>query len=288
MNPIHLKPLTAALASCVCAVIAGTSAAQDAPLIKPLRLVELASSQVAEDEAISPTITESPSPQVVADSDLNVGATAAIAPAASAETEAATTASPETATDVAASRWSALPLPGGEKEIAAATEGGQMDGEGARDILQVGGGLAGVLLLIWLLRALVRKSSRTGAGRGLLARVRAPAGVASILARYPVARGEHVVLLEVGRRILVVHQASGSMTTLSELSDRDEVADIRARINGEEREKVEETFAPALEASLQVDTDATSLEPVEGMPGFVAETVDLTRRKRTRLAGGAV
>ena len=97
-----------------------------------------------------------------------------------------------------------------------------------------------------------------------------------------------MVLLEVGRRILVVHQASGSMTTLSELSDRDEVADIRARINGEEREKVEETFAPALEASLQVDTDATALEPVEGMPGFVAETVDLTRRKRARLTGGAV
>ncbi|HAW95818.1 MAG TPA: hypothetical protein DCX60_06040, partial [Phycisphaerales bacterium] len=58
---------------------------------------------------------------------------------------------------------------------------------------------------------------------------RAPEGVASIMARYPVARGEHVVLLEVGRRILVVHQASGSMTTLSELTDRDEVADMRAR-----------------------------------------------------------
>jgi flagellar biogenesis protein FliO len=111
--------------------------------------------------------------------------------------------------------------------------------------------------------------------------------VASILARYPVARGEHVVLLEVGRRILVVHQASGSMTTLSELSDHDEVADIRARINGEEREKVEKAFAPALEASLEDDAENASLQPVDGMPGFVAETVDLTRRKRARLSGGA-
>lgn len=114
-----------------------------------------------------------------------------------------------------------------------------------------------------------------------------PEGVASIMARYPVARGEHVVLLEVGRRILVVHQASGSMTTLSEVTDRDEVADIRARITGEERVKTEESFAPSFEASLEADSKASPLEPVEGMPGFVAETVDLTRRKRTRLTGGA-
>jgi flagellar biogenesis protein FliO len=270
MNPIRLKRLSAALVSCLIAVLASTSVAQEAPLIKPLRLTDLASSQVSqeqlhEDEVISGTTTE----------------------AASLKTEAAATASPETATEMAGSRWSALPLPGGEKEIAAATEGGQVDGEGARDVLQVGGGLAGVLLLIWLLRTLIRKSSKTSAGRGLLARVRAPAGVASILARYPVARGEHVVLLEVGRRILVVHQASGSMTTLSELSDHDEVADIRARINGEEREKVEKAFAPALEASLEDDAENASLQPVDGMPGFVAETVDLTRRKRARLSGGA-
>ena len=270
MNLLRTNRMIVTIASCFLAVGAATSSAQETDIIKPLRLTDLATAQ---------DVAPQPAP-----------ADGAQAPELPAEESAASTegiVGTSNAAVIPSSRWSALPLPGGEKGIAAVTEVGKADGEGARDVLQVGGGLAGVLLLIWLLRTLIRKSSTNGTARSLLARVRAPEGVASILARYPVARGEHVVLLEVGRRILVVHQASGSMTTLSELTDRDEVADIRARINGEEREKATETFAPALEASLEAESKLDSLQPVQDMPGFVAETVDLTRRKRARLSGGA-
>ena len=257
MNTISLHRVTNTIATCVLAACAGAAAAQDVTTAKPLRLSDLAGTQDSATQPATGSVT-------------GVSTTASEADAAQ-----------------ATSRWSAMPLPGAEKDSGPATQVSEVTGSGAGDVLQVGGGLAGVLLLIWVLRALIRKSSGSGAARGLLARVRAPEGVASIMARYPVARGEHVVLLEVGRRILVVHQASGSMTTLSEVTDRDEVADIRARITGEERVKTEESFAPSFEASLEADSKASPLEPVEGMPGFVAETVDLTRRKRTRLTGGA-
>ena len=46
------------------------------------------------------------------------------------------------------------------------SEVGLADGDGARDVLQVGGGLAGVLLLIWVLRTLIRKSSAIRCGPG--------------------------------------------------------------------------------------------------------------------------
>ena len=270
MNTIFPHRVTGTIATCVLAAFVGTAAAQDATELKPLRLSDLARTQ---DSVAQPTAVSDP----------------VVSPTTAETTTNTTAASASGASDAveSTSRWSALPLPGAQKDSAPTSEMGKGNGSGAQDVLQVGGGLAGVLLLIWVLRTLIRKSSGSGAARGLLARVRAPEGVASILARYPVARGEHVVLLEVGRRILVVHQASGSMTTLSELTDRDEVADIRARVTGEERVKAEESFAPSFEASLEADSKASSLEPVDGMPGFVAETVDLTQRKRSRLTGGA-
>lgn len=274
MNRFSMNRMTLTIASSVLALCGGIAVAQEAAAVKPLRLSDLATTsnsttpQAGISDTTSSDTTSSGQPGMTGD-----GLESSTATAASAGT---------------VSRWSSRPLPGGDTDIAPQTQAGQVDGTGAQDVVQVGGGLAGVLLLIWVLRTLIRKSAKSGAARGLLARVRAPEGVASIMARYPVARGEHVVLLEVGRRILVVHQASGSMTTLSELTDRDEVADIRARINGEEREKAEEAFAPALEASLESKSDAGVLEPVDGMPGFVAETVDLTTRsKRSRLTGGA-
>ncbi len=287
MNLNPMNRMSILLSSCLLASVPAASSAQEAPLLEPLRLTDLTTSS---EEVVPESLSEAPiseEPSIASTEASSVSASSESVVEGS-ETQAPSAEVTPAAVEAASSRWSSLPLPGGEADVAAAAPAGGVDGSGARDVLQVGGGLAGVLFLIWILRMLVRKSARTGAGRGLLARVRAPEGVASILARYPVARGEHVVLLEVGRRILVVHQASGSMTTLSEVTDRDEVADIRARVNGEEREKVEESFAPAFEASLESDAESSSLQPVEGMPGFVAETVDLTRRKRRSLAGGAV
>ena len=187
-----------------------------------------------------------------------------------------------------ASRWSDVRLP----EAGAATAGGDLlpSGEGAGEAFQVGASLAGVLALIWVLRYLLRRARGDYAGRRILAGAGAPSGVASILAKYPLSRGQQVVLLEVGRRVIVAHQGDGSMSTLSEITDADEVADLKARLSGVERTERDKTFDAKLSSSLEATPGPDSLATVAGMPGMVAETVDLTRRanRGQRLVGGGV
>ncbi len=190
-------------------------------------------------------------------------------------------------TSATESRWSDKALPG----AGTAPEVGDLgiSGEGASEAVEVGASLAGVILLIWVLRYMIRRSRGETAGSRLLSGGRAPSGVASILAKYPIARGQQVVLLEVGRRILVTHQTAGNLTTLSEITDPEELADLRARIAGVDRTKREQPFDSALTSSLEKTPTPDALSAVEGLPGLVAETVDLTRsRPRNRLfSGGA-
>lgn len=195
---------------------------------------------------------------------------------------------PPAAPPPASSRWSSQPLPGVsiiESEAVVPSAGG---GEGVSEVVQVGGSLAGVLLLIFVLRYMIRSAQARSGGIGtMLSRNRAPSGVASILARYPVGRGQQVALLAVGKRVLVVHQSNNTMQTLSEITDEDEIAHLRMQLNGEERQEQDRSFLPKLEQIIQKsDEDDDQLEPVEGMPGAVAETVDLTTKRRRRFVGG--
>lgn len=192
--------------------------------------------------------------------------------------------SPTAETPEVSSRWSEKALPGSASE--APGEPQPVSRSDASEAFQVGGSLAGVILLIFVLRAVIRKAHASRNKGGLFSRGKSPSGVASILARYPVGRGQQVVLLGVGKRILVVHQASGSMQTLSEITDPEEVAHMRAQINGEDRESIDRTFAPKLDRLLESVPDEIIVEPVDGMPGLVAEKVDLTAKRRRRLVGG--
>ncbi|MHC5024642.1 MAG: FliO/MopB family protein [Planctomycetota bacterium] len=90
---------------------------------------------------------------------------------------------------------------------------------------RVGGSLLAVIGLIVLTCVMMRRrtgGSMSGGGR--------PSGVLEVLARYPVGRGQSMVLLKLGRRVLLMHQAGQAMTTLSEIHDRDEVADLLGRL----------------------------------------------------------
>ena len=184
------------------------------------------------------------------------------------------------------SRWAARPLPGSAR--AQTTDSSvPISGDGLKDALQVGGGLAVVLALLWVMRSLVRRSSGKQGGLSTTGG-RSPSGVASILARYPIGRGQQVLLLGVGQRIIVAHQAAGTMQTLSEITDPDEVLALRIQINGTDRAEADGGFAAKIAQSLEAKPDGPPLEPVTGMPGLVSETIDLTRKPRGRLAGGGL
>lgn len=111
--------------------------------------------------------------------------------------------------------------------------------------------LGGVLALIVVSGAITRSVAR---GRGGIAGAfgpggRAPSGVISVLGRYPVSRGQKLVLLHLDRRILLVSQsaggrlgAGGGMATLCEITDPDEVASILIKSRDAESDSMAERF----------------------------------------------
>jgi flagellar biogenesis protein FliO len=79
-------------------------------------------------------------------------------------------------------------------------------------------------------------ASRAGGLAGQLAGTGAPAGIIDVLGRYPLGRGQSLLLLRVAGRVLLVAQAAGgrvgaaaTMQTLCEIDDPVEVASIVGR-----------------------------------------------------------
>jgi hypothetical protein len=94
--------------------------------------------------------------------------------------------------------------------------------------------LAGVVGLAFVVSAAVKVAARKRGGVALAMGPagRAPSGVVMVLARYPVQRGQILVLLKVGPRVLLTCQSkpsrftAASMTTLAEFTDPDQVAEL--------------------------------------------------------------
>jgi flagellar biogenesis protein FliO len=145
------------------------------------------------------------------------------------------------------------------------------------DALQVFSALAVVLGIMLSLRSVLRRSA------GGLARAGRPSGVLEILARYPIGRGQQLMVLKLARRILLIHQNGSAMTTLSEVSDPDEVASLLGRIEAGSTTPREASHFGALlrqfskEHDNALRTSARSAIPDAWDGG---EIVDLTRRSR--------
>jgi flagellar biogenesis protein FliO len=147
----------------------------------------------------------------------------------------------------------------------------------SNDITKVVGALAIVVGLMLLLRVFLRKSGGflTGGGR--------PSGVVEILAKYPVGRAQNIVLLKVARRVVLLHQSGSSMTTLSEMTDPDEVAGLLSRLEAGSTERDAERFRRTLtqfmaEHEAPVEKAARVRRPQMPLPEN--EIVDLTRGRR--------
>ena len=182
----------------------------------------------------------------------------------------------------------------GERSLAAGASRGFMD-----ELLPTGVALGATLLAIVLARSAARRfgTRLTGGKR--------PQGVVEVLARYPVARGQQVVLLKVGRRVIVAHQGAQGMQTLSEFAGEAEVADLLARCEAGSRGTAQFSFDSLLRQSSKSHdaaegSDAAaatrgaravarppSAETLAALPeafrGAEIERVDLTARRR----GGA-
>lgn len=115
-----------------------------------------------------------------------------------------------------------------------------------------------------------------------------PSGVLEVIGRFPAGRGQHLVLLKLGRRIVLAYQAKGTMSPLSEISDADEVADLLARIEAGSRQTQGKKFQAILgrlssaESTGQWDEIRLGRSAKIGFGGN--EVIDLTRRPRKRIS----
>lgn len=137
-----------------------------------------------------------------------------------------------------------------------------------------------VLALILGLGLAWRQIARRGGLLGALgAGGRAPAGVVEVLARYPVGRGQTLVLIKLDRRILVASHSGTGLRTLCDITDPDEVASLLVKTRDDESASLDARFRGML--------DRFSRLPQASPGGEAIPIVDLTRDPpaRSRPAG---
>lgn len=124
--------------------------------------------------------------------------------------------------------------------------------------------LGAVLGLVGLAAFVIKRLARSHGG--LLGAAgpggRAPAGVLEVLGRYPLSRGQTMILLKLDRRVLLLSQSvagrlgGASLTTLCEINDPDEIASILVKVRDEEGESLAHRFQSALGLADRATADA--------------------------------
>jgi flagellar biogenesis protein FliO len=149
------------------------------------------------------------------------------------------------------------------------------------EFVRVGGALGAVLGLLLIMRLALRRMA------GPLAGGRRPSGVLEVLARYPVARAQQLVLLKLSGRIVLLHQSRAGMTALSEITDPDEVAQLLVRVESGTGPGGP-GFSPLLDRLLARAPRSEDEEFIRALGRRSEvdgkEIVDLTRRPRRRRA----
>jgi len=176
--------------------------------------------------------------------------------------------------------------------------------------------LTAVVALILLAALVVRSLARRQGG--IMAAVgpggRAPSGVVEVLARYPVARSQTLILLKLPRRVIVLAQTRGvrgasSLAALSEIIDAEEIADLVLRtreadnqtiarkfgsiLNTEQRglAKILGVFAPNVNTNLNTNTSDNSTAATArdlAFPNLLAQSRPTPRRVTTSPSGDRV
>ena len=111
--------------------------------------------------------------------------------------------------------------------------------------------LALIMIVAMVVRAVARRQGGLRAALG--AGGRAPGGLLEVLGRFPVGRGQTLVLLKLDQRVLLLSQSSGGrlgagagMNTLCEITDPEEVASILIKSRGESGDSMADRFRSML------------------------------------------
>jgi|GEM_PF-4441431 len=96
-----------------------------------------------------------------------------------------------------------------------------------------------VLLLIWGLRSLLLKAS----GRPVASSVNP---TVQVLSRVSIAPRNHVVLLKLGQRVLVVGDSTAGLQPIAEITEPDEIADILTTVASSKPNSISQSFSQLL------------------------------------------
>lgn len=140
--------------------------------------------------------------------------------------------------------------------------------------------LGGVLLLILALSWVFRKASRMSGGlaSSVGAGGRAPAGIVEVLARYPLASRQTLVVLRFDRRVLLCSMSSGTrssaggMSVLCELDDPEDVASVLVKSRDEAGESLARSFERTLREVESGPGWHDHAEPVRARTGRPADS----------------
>jgi len=154
---------------------------------------------------------------------------------------------------------------------------------------------AKVVLLLLVLISAAYLVSKYGPSRGVGGRIAGggrPSGIVQVLGRFPFDRNHQLVLLECGSRILLIDQQRGrtssGLVTLTEFTDREDIADMRSRLEAASR-PTNEAFRQDLERSLGIygrDGNPAGFSQSGVTDTDSMETLDLTRRRPRRVMRG--
>ena len=107
------------------------------------------------------------------------------------------------------------------------------------DFGRVLGALAIVLGIIFALRWVLRRTLQPGMVAGAT-------GAVQVLSRSPLSPRQHLLLLRVGRRLIVAADCNGQLSSLSEITDPDEVAALVGQVRDEKLTSASKCFGNML------------------------------------------
>jgi len=118
------------------------------------------------------------------------------------------------------------------------------------ELPRVAGAMAIVIGLIFVLRWGGQRIFNPGSARGTTRSIQ-------VLARSPVAPRQQIMLLQVGKRVIVVGDSAGQMTSLCEITDGDEVAALVGQIRDEKIDSSTRAFGSIFRrANREMDAEA--------------------------------
>lgn len=175
-----------------------------------------------------------------------------------------------------------LPLGRAPGESVMSAQGAEMPSLGGGWVLNTMAALGVVIALILGLRWLAKRSGAVGS-------VVASSAAVEVLSRTTIAPRNHIVLLRIGPRVLVVNDSGQGMRTLANIDDPDEVAELLRSVQIQRQDSASRTFSGMMSrlsgSSNEADEASLGQGDAEASVDHLRDTLAGLRGRLSAMAG---